>query len=221
MASSSSGKSLASLVEAFRPETAERLAWNSGAVLPPNALQPAHIRGRLLPHHHHPAVPEGLRRSAVLVGIRQGQVLLTQRPRALRQHGGQIAFPGGASEPSDPSDWHTALRESAEEVGLLAHQASPLGMLPIHVTRTGFAVVPMVADLHPEAAPSTLRPDPTEVDEVFELPLSELLDPSCISLHTVRLESESPEFHVIQCSGRIVWGATAAILRSLYLALAE
>ncbi len=157
----------------------------------------------------------------MLVGIRSDQVILTQRPQTLRHHAGQIGFPGGGHEPGDESDWHTAARETHEELGLSPGHLTPLGQLPPHITRTGFGVVPIVALVQGIASVQDLRPDAREVAEVFELPLAELLDPRNASLRTVRLESDRPEFFVIELGGRVVWGATAAILRSLYLALAE
>jgi 8-oxo-dGTP pyrophosphatase MutT (NUDIX family) len=93
-------------------------------------------------------------------------VLLTQRTAHLRDHAGQISFPGGRVEEEDLSPIHTALRETEEEIGLTRDCVQILGFLPEYRTGTGFRITPVVGLVHP---PFELRPDSFEVAEVFEV----------------------------------------------------
>ena len=104
-------------------------------------------------------------------------VLLTQRTEHLRDHAGQVSFPGGRIEPNDPSHEAAALREAEEEVGLPSDRVDLIGRLDRYVTRTGFEVVPVIGIVNP---PFPIRPDPFEVAEVFEVPLRFLADPKTI-----------------------------------------
>ena len=157
-----------------------------------------------------------LRPAAVLVGIverREGpQVLLTRRTQALRHHAGQIAFPGGRIEPGDADPVAAALREAQEEVGLACEHARALGYLDPFATITGFHVYPVVAAVHADFVP---RPDPGEVDEVFELPLAFLLDPA--NVRELQVEFRGHRRTVVEFvhASYRVWGATAAMLVNL------
>ena len=102
-------------------------------------------------------------------------VLLTQRTAHLKDHAGQISFPGGRVEAEDESPIHTALRETEEEIGLARKHVEVLGFLPEYRTGTGFRVTPVVALVTP---PFELALDPFEVAEAFEVPLAFLLDPA-------------------------------------------
>ncbi|WP_291847963.1 CoA pyrophosphatase, partial [Accumulibacter sp.] len=123
--------------------------------------------------------------AAVLFPIvrRDGEptVLLTQRTAHLKDHPGQISFPGGRREPTDPSPVHTALREAAEEIGLAATHIEIAGYLPEYLTSTGFRVTPVVAMVTP---PFQLELDTFEVAEAFEVPLAFLLDPANHQQHS-------------------------------------
>ncbi len=118
------------------------------------------------------------RPAAVLVGLREGvqpRLVLTVRTDHLQDHAGQVAFPGGRTDPEDADAIATALRESEEEIGLARKLVTPLGFLDRFETISGYCVTPVVARIDPEAR---LYPAPAEVAEVFEVPLSFFLDPA-------------------------------------------
>lgn len=144
-------------------------------------------------------------------------VLLTRRTAHLRDHSGQIAFPGGRAEARDPSAEATALREAAEEVGLDAARVEVLGRLSDYHTRTGYRITPVVGLVTP---PIELRPDADEVDEVFEVPLSFLLDPRNHQLHAREVSGAPVRYFAIPYGGYYIWGATAGMLVNLYRFLA-
>lgn len=136
-------------------------------------------------------------------------VLLTQRTAHLRDHAGQISFPGGRSEERDASPVETALREAQEEVGLDPGQVEVLGFLPEYQTGTGFSIVPVVGLVHP---PLNLKLDDFEVAEAFETPLSFLLDPANCQRDQVEFEGSMREYYAMPWEGYYIWGATAEIL---------
>lgn len=143
-------------------------------------------------------------------------VLLTQRTAHLRDHAGQISFPGGRVEADDPSPVHTALRETEEEIGLAREHVEILGFLPEYHTGTGFRVTPVVALLTP---PFELAPDPFEVAEVFEVPLAFLLDPANHKRHSLHYRGALRHFFAMPYGDYFIWGATAGMIMSLYRAL--
>ena len=144
-------------------------------------------------------------------------VLLTRRTDHLRDHAGQISFPGGRAEPHDADPAATALREAEEEVGLPHEHVEVIGALPIYKTVTAFMVTPVVALVRPGFQ---LRPDPFEVAEVFEVPLAFLMQPAHHQRHAFEFAGERREFFSMpwQAGGQryFIWGATAAMLRNLY-----
>jgi 8-oxo-dGTP pyrophosphatase MutT (NUDIX family) len=154
--------------------------------------------------------------AAVLVPIvlrDEGQtVLLTQRTAHLRDHGGQISFPGGRVEADDLSPTHTALRETEEEIGLLGERIEIVGFLPEYRTGTGFRVTPVVALVHP---PFELQPDPFEVAEIFEVPLDFLLDPANHQRHSLHYRGALRNYFAMPYGDYFIWGATAGMIRSL------
>ena len=154
--------------------------------------------------------------AAVLFPIVQragGQtVLLTQRTAHLRDHAGQISFPGGRIEAGDPSPVHAALRETEEEIGLAREHVEILGFLPEYHTGTGFRVTPVVALVTP---PFVLVPDPFEVAEVFEVPLAFLLDPANHKRHSLYYRGALRHFFAMPYRNYFIWGATAGMIRSL------
>jgi len=153
-------------------------------------------------------------------------VLLTQRTDHLKSHAGQISFPGGRREPSDPTPESTALREAQEEVGLSPDRVELLGQLPTYTTGTGFIVTPVVGLLQPSSPTkplSGLQGDPGEVADIFEVPLDFLMNPAHHQRRALMLPGGGPlEFWAMpwQADGRgdpyFIWGATAAMLRNLY-----
>lgn len=162
------------------------------------------------------AKPTELVQAAVLVPIverREGlTVLLTQRTDHLSAHAGQISFPGGRLEATDAGLEAAALRETEEEVGLMRDRIEVVGQLDLYVTRTGFEVTPVVGIVTP---PFSLTPDPFEVADVFEVPLSFIIDPAN-HLKQSRLHNGiQRQFYVLPYDNRYIWGATAGMLVNL------
>ena len=139
-------------------------------------------------------------------------ILLTQRTAHLRDHAGQVSFPGGRCEESDVSAEATALREAEEEVGLDPGQVEILGRLPEYRTGTGFVITPVVGFVTP---PLNLKLDDFEVAEVFEPPLAFLLDKSNHQRQTMEIRGQRHEFWAMPWQGYFIWGATAGMLVTL------
>ena len=163
-------------------------------------------------------LPEGrsLRAAGVLIGITTHGaapgVLLTKRSSALKHHPGQIAFPGGRQDPTDPTVIDAALREAHEEIGLPRGAARVLGTLPPHETVTGFNVTPVVALI---ADPFPWRAEPGEVDEVFSVPFSHVADPAQFHIQSRRWRGKLRHYFAVPYGPYYIWGATARILRGL------
>ena len=154
--------------------------------------------------------------AAVLVGLVDRAdgpaLLLTRRTEHLRDHAGQICFPGGRIEPHDESAAGAALREAEEEIGLDPVRVSIIGNLPHYQTVTGFRIHPVVGWISP---PFELRPDPFEVAEAFEVPLHFVLDPENHRRQSYRRGPVTRGYYVLPYQGRFIWGATAGILVNL------
>lgn len=165
-------------------------------------------------HETLPAIRESVA-AAVLVPIvvrASGlTVLLTQRTAHLREHAGQVSFPGGRCEAEDASPVATALRESSEEVGVDPAQVEVLGTLPDYFTGTGFRVTPVVGLVTP---PLNLRLDDFEVAEAFEVPLEFLLDAANYRRERVEIAGQVG-YWAVPWQGYFIWGATAGMLVSL------
>jgi 8-oxo-dGTP pyrophosphatase MutT (NUDIX family) len=164
---------------------------------------------------------DGLTGAAVLVPLVDHPsgltVLLTQRTEHLADHGGQISFPGGRIEPTDAHPVAAALREAEEEVGLPASHVEVVGRLDTYVTGTGFEVIPVVAFVR---VPYPLRPDPSEVAEVFEVPLDFLVDPANLQRGSREWRGTTRFFFALPYETRYIWGATAGMLVNLAEVLA-
>ena len=155
----------------------------------------------------------GCQPAAVLLGLIERDtglnVLFTQRAAHVSAHAGQVSFPGGRLEASDAGPVEAALREATEEIGLQPAFVRVVGRLSSFQTVTGFLITPVVGFID---AGFEARPDATEVDAVFEVPLSFLLDPKNVSVgHRERMgvRFRIYEFHY---EGHHIWGATASIL---------
>jgi 8-oxo-dGTP pyrophosphatase MutT (NUDIX family) len=153
--------------------------------------------------------------AAVLMGFREGvqpRLVLTVRTDQLQAHAGQVAFPGGRSDPGDGDALATALRESEEEIGLDRALVTPLGYLDRFETISGYCITPVVARI---AAEARLYPAPAEVAEVFEVPLAFLLEPANLRRYTMEFRGHSRPMVEFVHGGHRIWGATAAMLYNL------
>jgi len=158
-----------------------------------------------------------LRDAAVLVPVTDAgpdaQVILTRRTVAMRRHSGQVAFPGGAIDPEDPSPEIAAMREAEEEIGLDRRFVEPVGRLPVYMTTTGFHITPVLAVVRPGYA-YTLNP--AEVDAVFETPLSFLMDPANHKRESRVWDGIERHYYVMPFGEHRIWGVTAGIIRTMY-----
>ena len=139
-------------------------------------------------------------------------VLLTQRTDHLSAHAGQISFPGGRFEAGDRTPENTALRETEEEIGLARGSVEVLGRLAVRETGTGYSVVPVVGVITP---PFAVTPDPNEVAEVFEVPLSFVLDPANHRFETRIMSGVQRQFYSVPYGDYYIWGLTARLLVNL------
>ena len=157
--------------------------------------------------------------AAVLVPLVEREpeptVLLTQRASELKNHAGQISFPGGRIEPTDASPAAAALREAREEIGLEEGFVSVVGYLPDHVLMSGFRVTPVVSFVK---TGFLLKVDAKEVQDTFEVPLSFVFNPANHRIRRRRFGPEEAEIELrdIPYGERNVWGATAGMLLTLY-----
>jgi len=169
---------------------------------------PSEIRERLL---------TGRRPAAVLIPILQSdankplRLLLTQRTAHLRDHAGQISFPGGGLNPGECAV-DGALREAYEEIGLEPNKVDLFGQMPQYHTGTGFSVSPMIGFVQ---TPCAFVPDPGEVAKIFEVPLDFILDPRNMHQETRYYRGAWRTFLAVPWSGYYIWGATAGMLAQL------
>ena len=158
-----------------------------------------------------------LRDAAVLVPVvdhgDDASVILTKRTEKLRSHSGQIAFPGGRVDATDPTPEFTALRETEEEIGLSSDFIEVVGRMPDYVSGSGFRIAPVLAVVKPGFL-LTINED--EVDDAFEVPLSFLMNPANHNRESRIWQNRERFFYTMPFGERYIWGVTAGIIRTLY-----
>jgi 8-oxo-dGTP pyrophosphatase MutT (NUDIX family) len=163
-----------------------------------------------------PAGAVALRPASVLIPlVARGaglNVVLTRRAARLAHHPGQVAFPGGKQDKSDRDALDAALREAEEEIGLPREIVEILGSFDAHETVTRFKVTPFVGVV---TLPFVPRPDPHEVDEVFEVPLAFVLDAANFQVHRRRWNGDWRQYYAIPYGPHYIWGASARMLKTL------
>lgn len=163
-----------------------------------------------------------IRPAAVLIGIinrpDHTSVLLTERPRSMSTHAGQVAFPGGKVEPSDTSTNNAALREASEEVGVVPSSVGLIARLGDYVTGTNFRITPILGTLPSDFV---AKPDVNEVASVFEVPLAFLMNPRNHHAKKAMYKGKQRQYFEMPYKQYRIWGVTAGIIRSLYVTLYE
>ncbi|MBW8909670.1 MAG: CoA pyrophosphatase [Mesorhizobium sp.] len=158
-----------------------------------------------------------LRDAAVLIPVvdraEGAMVLLTKRAEKLRSHSGQVAFPGGTIDATDPGPEGTALRETFEEIGLTRDFVEIIGRMPDYVSGSGYRIVPVLSVVRPGFS-LTLNAD--EVDTAFEVPLSFLMDPANHTRDSRMWNDLEWIFYDMPYGDQRIWGVTAGIVRTLY-----
>lgn len=189
------------------------------------ALRTPMPAGYANPSDNRPVSAHGIaaRRAGVLiavVGADEPYVYFTQRSAALRHHPGQISFPGGRVESSDPDARTAALREAQEEIDLDPARVEVLGELPEYQTVTGFVISPFVGWVDPAAEVS---PDDIEVARLFSVPLAHILNVDNFHQYRIEHNGRVHDVHAIDYGDDHIWGATAGMLLGLVqrLAVAE
>ncbi|MDP1930842.1 MAG: CoA pyrophosphatase [Gammaproteobacteria bacterium] len=177
-------------------------------------LHPDRDINRLINSAELPAA--NFRNAAVLIPIRDVNVILTLRTEHLSSHPGQVSFPGGTTDACDASPVATALRESEEEIGLCAESVQIIGQLGNLLMPSGYCVTPVVGLL---AADTLLIPSPREVAHIFTVPVSIALNTASYQRTRVMLQDSEREILEFHHEGYRIWGATATILYHLALEL--
>ena len=145
-------------------------------------------------------------------------VVFTQRTAHLADHAGQISFPGGRCDATDRTPERTALREAEEEIGVAPDRVELLGRMPEYLTSTGYAVTPLVGWAEP---PLEYRPDPNEVERVFEVPLRFLLDARNHRYESAVQRGRLRNYWAVPYGDNFIWGATAGMLVTFYRILRQ
>jgi 8-oxo-dGTP pyrophosphatase MutT (NUDIX family) len=142
-------------------------------------------------------------------------VLLTQRTADMPSHAGQIAFPGGRRQTGEDAI-AAALRETEEEVGIAAQFIDVVGGMDLYRTGTGFEITPIIGIVTPGF---TIRADPREVADVFEVPLEHFLDEVNHKLDSRQYQGRERRYYAMPYGERYIWGATAGMLKNLHFIL--
>lgn len=167
-----------------------------------------------------PVDDPGLRRGAVLMLFGEGpsgpDILLTERGHDLRSHPGQVSFPGGSIDPTDPTPVAAALREAQEETGLDPAGVEVFATLPdLWLPPSNFAVTPVLGWWRNHSPVGVI--DPGEVNAVLRVPLEELLDPAHrVTVHHPSSGYTSPAFLIGEHKDLILWGFTAGVINRLF-----
>lgn len=173
------------------------------------------LRARLSEPPSQRLAPTDARRAAVLVPlyVDAGELwtLLTKRSDALPTHKGQIAFPGGGLEAGEDA-WQAALREANEEIGLETETVLQLGELNETATPSGFHIVPCVGAV---PFPVETTANPSEIEEIFAVPVSAFVNPSLVEDRAVSIDGQERLMRIYHIGGRQVWGLTARIVQDL------
>jgi len=160
---------------------------------------------------------DNLRAAAVLVPVvdhgEEASVILTKRTEKLRNHSGQVAFPGGRIDAADPSPEFAALRETQEEIGLGSDRIEIVGRMPDYVSGSGYRIAPVLGIVRPDFH---LRLNPHEVDVAFEVPLRFLMDPANHHQGSRMWHDRKWVYYDMPYGGQRIWGVTAGIIRTLY-----
>lgn len=172
-----------------------------------------------------PSIPEELaqgtwRKSAVLVPLYEDEgelhVILTRRAAHLRSHSREVSFPGGGREEADASLWETALRETREEISLDTELVELIGQLPTFRTVGSKSLVHPFVSVIRGGRPEGLIPDPSEVEHILYVPMSELLRDDVFHEEHWKIPAIGHvAINFFKLHGDTVWGATAAMLRQL------
>jgi 8-oxo-dGTP pyrophosphatase MutT (NUDIX family) len=187
-------------------------------------MDTARLKTYLLDHDSlsYPDLGSEQRLAAVLILLTPGsegpELIFTKRSQELSSHAGQISFPGGTVETADMSPIHTALRESEEEIGLKRDNVEILGILDWHTLPTGFVVLPVIGHLNQK---QEFEAAPEEVDEIFTIPLTTLMDTSLYKQDVLSRNGIKRRFYFFEFKEHYIWGATAGMLRSLALKLSD
>jgi 8-oxo-dGTP pyrophosphatase MutT (NUDIX family) len=162
------------------------------------------------------AAMQPIRTAAVLVPIiarAEPTVLFTQRTASLSDHAGEISFPGGKIDAADISPAAAALREAEEEVSLDRRFVEPIGYLDVHITPSGYRILPVLARVHEGFS---LHFNRGEVNDIFEAPLAFLMAPQNHRREKAEWNGLTTSVYAIAFNDRKIWGVTAGILRNLW-----
>jgi 8-oxo-dGTP pyrophosphatase MutT (NUDIX family) len=179
------------------------------------ALQAPH-EPILLTGDHHDFDPDAVTSpAAVLIAVTERAdpgVILTRRTETLRRHAGQVAFPGGRIDPEDGGPITAALREAEEEIALPRSSVEVIGTADLYRTITGYSVTPVVGVIAPDLP---LLPSEAEVAELFEVPLSFLMDTTNHKEGRAVYGGQERRYYEMYWDGHRIWGATAAMIVNL------